>query len=62
MADMNTMKHSNIARSYGQVSGESPFEHVVYRAVTVACTVKEASSGSMWLPYYFQVTNDLSHI
>ena len=56
MTDRNMRKHSKRAGSYGQVSGESPFEHVVYSAVTVVCKVKEALFGSMWL------SNDLSQI
>ena len=37
---INTRKHSNRAGIYGQGSGESRFEHVVYKRATVVCTVK----------------------
>ena len=38
------------------MSGESCFENVVYKTATADCIVKEASSDSMWLQYYLQVS------
>ena len=54
---MADMKHSNIAGSYGQVSGEVPLSmwYTVQQQWFVY-TVEEASSGSMWPSYYLQVS------
>ena len=53
VTNMNMIKHCHKTRRAGGnvhlSAWESPFEHVVNRAETVACTFKLASSVILWL-------------